>query len=422
MSLLSSSPSDRQHTAPALRRSRVCGLLDAVLVGALTAAVVIHLGLLARLHADTLAVFLSALSISTLLSLVPISILWFLDRRERENPWMLVAAFLWGGLIATALSLPINTAFFRAVDRWIALNPMITDLLGPNATVLIAAPLSAPIVEEVIKAAGVGLIMWMLRDEFDGMRDGFVYGALVGVGFNWFEAPLYVMQGYAQQGVAPYTLQLGVRYGLFGLGGHAMFTGLFGLFLGLAAQTSRIWLRLLAPLIGLILAITAHLINNALPLLAALAAAAEGHPPPGREAEREMLSQIGWLEAFAAGSIMQLTTFLPFVLIVVIALWRSGRWERRVIQEELASEVGDAVTPGEYQAIVTDRIMRTRRIDALDPVDSAAIVNAQHELAFRKRRVRERGGDPDKDALVEAWRRDIARARVRLGQQRPVEA
>ena len=118
---------------------------------------------------------------------------------------------------------------------------------------MLAAPISAPIVEEIAKALGVLLIFWLLRAEFDNMRDGFVYGALVGLGFNWFEAALYVAQGYAEYGVAPYGLQLGGRYALFGLGGHAMFTGIFGAFLGLAIQTRRRWLRILAPIIGIAL-------------------------------------------------------------------------------------------------------------------------------------------------------------------------
>jgi RsiW-degrading membrane proteinase PrsW (M82 family) len=43
------------------------------------------------------------------------------------------------------------------------------------------------------------------------MRDHIVYGMLVGVGFNWFESALYVAQGYAECGVAPYGAQLGSR-------------------------------------------------------------------------------------------------------------------------------------------------------------------------------------------------------------------
>ena len=112
------------------------------------------------------------------------------------------------------------------------------------------------------------------------MRDGIVYGALVGLGFNWFEAPIYVAQGYAETGVAPWGMQLGWRFALFGLGGHALFTALFGASLGLALQTRRRWLRMLAPIGGLVLAIAAHAVNNVLPLLFALAAADTGEPPP----------------------------------------------------------------------------------------------------------------------------------------------
>jgi hypothetical protein len=37
------------------------------------------------------------------------------------------------------------------------------------------------------------------------------------------------------------------------------------------------------------------------------------------------------------------------------------------------------------------------------------------QLAFRKRRVRDRGGDPERDRLVAAWRADIAALRTRRG-------
>jgi hypothetical protein len=42
---------------------------------------------------------------------------------------------------------------------------------------------------------------------------------------------------------------------------------------------------------------------------------------------------------------------------------------------------------------------------------SAALVNAQHELAFRKRRVHDEGGDPELDSLVAGWRENIRRLR-----------
>jgi hypothetical protein len=184
---------------------------------------------------------------------------------------------------------------------------------------------------------------------------------------------------------------------------------LFGAFLGLALQTQRKWLRFLAPLAGLVLAIAAHMLNNALPLLAALAGSVQGEPPP----QHEPPPDVGFLEAFLAGSLLHMIIHLPFLLIMAIALWRSGVWERRVIREELAEEVAltGAVTPGEFQEVLGDRILRTRRISLTQPRASAALVNAQHELAFRRRRLKDAGHDPDQDPVVARWRKAIEHLR-----------
>ena len=98
---------------------------------------------------------------------------------------------------------------------------------------------------------------------------------------------------------------------------------------------------------------------------------------------------------------------------MAIAVWWSGVWERRVIREELADETapGGAVTPHEYQDIVTDRIIRTRRVQTMRPRASAALMNAQIELAFRKRQLKDLGLNCERDPIVAAWRGEIARLR-----------
>jgi RsiW-degrading membrane proteinase PrsW (M82 family) len=399
---------DRLLMGSSLRRRGVSKAVTAALVVILAFAALVQLVVFAGMPPGIFSVFLRALVLSSLLALVPLAILWFLDRRERESPWLFAAAFLWGGLIATALALPFNTAVFKLVDEWLAHQPMLEVVLGPEAPMMLVAPISAPIAEELAKALGVVLLFWLLRAEFDNMRDGIVYGALVGLGFTWFEAALYVANTYAKFGVAAYGLQLGARYALFGLGGHALFTGLFGASLGLARQTRRRWLRIVAPITGLCLAIAAHMLNNALPLFATLARSAAGKLP----SESEQIPDVGFFQAFVSGSLFQLTIFVPFLLIMALAVWRSGIWEQRVIREELASEVGRSITPDEYLAIVSDRLLRTRRIDREHPKASAALVNAQNELAFRKRRVRNEGGNPERDSLVAGWREDIRRLRL----------
>ena len=397
----------RLRMGPALRRREICIAIIAGLIAVLTFAAAVHLLLLASMRSDVVSVFFRALVLSGMLSILPLSLLWLLERRERQTPWLFAAAFLWGGCIATGLALPFNSAFLKLADTWVVQHPVVREVLGPDAAMLLAAPISAPIVEEIAKAVGVLAIFRLLRPEFHNVRDGIVYGALVGVGFNWFEAALYVAQGYAETGAPPYGLQLGSRYALLGLGGHAMSTGIFGAFLGIAMQTRRAWIRILAPIAGLVLAIAAHMVNNALPLLAALAAVAAGEPAPASDP-----LDLGFVQAFVGSSLLELAIFLPFLLLTALALWRSSVRERGVIREELAGEVGGAVSAGEYAEIVADRVLRTRRIDPLRPRASAALVYAQHELAFRKRRVRHEGRDPDRDGLAVAWRDEIFRLRA----------
>lgn len=393
-----------------LRRTHVCSGVCAALAAALFLCALIHLAFLRAMPPSVMIVFVRALVLSTLLSLPLIALLWHLDRSERKTPWLFGAAFLWGGLIATALALPLNTAFFTFVDAWVAQHPAVVSLLGPDATLLLAAPLSAPIVEEVIKALGVLVVFWLLREETNGVRDGIVYGALVGAGFNWFEAPLYVAQNYAEFGTAPFGFQLGARYALLGFGGHAMLTAIFGGFLGLALQCRQRWLRIVAPLFGIALSMVAHMVHNALPLLAALTGAASGEPPPAREPPPD----VGFLEAFFAGSLLELEISLPFLLIAATAVWHIAKWERRVVRDSLVDEVGDVVTPNEYRDIIRDAPLRTRRIDPLRPRASAALINAQHELAFNKRRVLDEARALDMDRFVSGWRDEALRLRPLL--------
>ncbi len=66
--------------------------------------------------------------------------------------------------------------------------------------------------------------------------------------------------------------------------------------------------------------------------------------------------------------------------------------------------------------MLTDRVYRTRRIDTRNRAASAALVNAQHELAFRKRRLRDRRLDPEADPRVAERRLQIARLRQLLSE------
>ena len=126
------------------------------------------------------SVFYRATALSSVLAAGPLAVLWFLTGASARPHGCSLRRFYGADFIATALALPFNTAFFALVDLWVAQHPIVSVVLGPDAAIMLAAPISAPIAEEITKALGVLLIFWLLRAEFDNLRDGIVYGALVG--------------------------------------------------------------------------------------------------------------------------------------------------------------------------------------------------------------------------------------------------
>jgi RsiW-degrading membrane proteinase PrsW (M82 family) len=372
----------------------------------------------APLSPDALQIFLIGLAGTLIMTLFPLAILWFLDRREPESLWLYLIALLWGALIAVGLALPLSGTIFQSVDRFLLLYPSIQEILGPEARTALSAPLAGPIVEETIKGIGVLLLFWILRSEFDGVRDGFIYGALIGIGFNITEAPLYVVYGYLQEGTVPLYLQMADRFALFGFAGHALYTGLFGMGLGLARQTTRRWLRYAAPVGSWLLGFSAHFLNNALALLVVLFFYLAGKPIPTESAEEaaEVVPEVvqPFLSQWVQHSTWRLVGFLPLFVLVAVMLWQSGIWERQVIRDGLADETEPVITPDEYEAVKGDRIFRTRHIAGLDRKTSAAIVKAQNELAIRKWRVKHDGKSVEADPLVSSWRAELLRLRQNL--------
>ena len=351
---------------------------------------------------------------SALFSSGTIAILWFLARREHESRWLYAIAFLWGAFIATGIALPFNQIIISTIADWVNAHPAVKDYLGANAGFKIAAPIAGPLVEEITKGAGVLLLFVLLKSEFDDARDGFIYGALIGAGFNFLESVHYIVSEYAKWGYAPWILHIAGRHALFGFAGHALYTGIFGLFLGWSRQTTRKWWRYTAPVVGWLLGFSAHFSQNIGMLLAVLSQRASGAavsavetPPPSSLNPDGVPFWINWV--FISGAYV--VKFWPFLLLVGFLLWRSGVWERRVIREELADEQKPVITPEEYESVKRDRSFSTRRIPGYNRRTSAAIVRAQDELAFRKWRLKHQGQDVETDILVASWRDELLRLR-----------
>ena len=176
-----------------------------------------------------------------------------IDRNEKE-PWRLVlAAVAWGAIVATSLVVWAETVWELSAQR--SLVP------GPGLDASLA--FMAGIIEEVAKGLAVVLLFLVSRDDFDDVVDGIVYGAAVGLGFNFMESVDYMTNLYsifAPEGLGPTAA--GVQWysrqvlGLFF--GHATYTAFIGAGLGIARQLPRTRQKVMAVLSGFLIAIAGH--------------------------------------------------------------------------------------------------------------------------------------------------------------------
>ncbi len=356
-----------------------------------------HLTLWIIAPLEASALFAGTALLASLASLPVLLLLWVLDRRERESIWLFGGAVLWGAVISTGISAIFNALGFGFITLGLQAAANIT-----NETVgeLLTAALVAPPVEEAAKGLALLLLFWFLHAEFDNLRDGIIYGALVGLGFNIAETALYVMQGYLANGVIPLGEQFATRFVFLGLNTHLLWSALCGAGVGLARQTPRRWVRWLAPLAGYLLATLAHALNNSVGIFSlAFFLILMGY---------DLAASVPVPAMWVAAALMNLLVQGFPYLVLLILLGLSAQWERGVLKTYLADEVGTTVLPNEYAAITAGiPIFGMRNTARAGGRHARQIANAQTELAFRKWHLAREGHDPQSDPLVAAWRQDI---------------
>jgi len=176
-----------------------------------------------------------------------------MDRNEKE-PWRLVlVAAAWGAIVATSLVIWGESLWDATAQH--------TLVPGPGLDASIA--FSAGLLEELAKGAAVVLLFLVMRDDFDDVVDGIVYGAAVGLGFNFLESVAYMTNiysifnpegiGWEAAGIQWYARQV---LGLFF--GHATYTAFIGAGLGVARQLPHLRQKALVILSGFLIAIAGH--------------------------------------------------------------------------------------------------------------------------------------------------------------------
>lgn len=188
--------------------------------------------------------------IGAVLAALPVPLyLWlalWIDRYEPEPRHLLVRAFLWGAGAAALIALILNSVGQEIVGAE----------FGSDVGEIYGGSVSAPIVEETAKAVALfGVYRWR-RSELDGVLDGIVYAAMVGLGFATTENVLYYGSSAIEEDV-PVEAVFFMR-GVASPFAHPVFTAMTGIGLGIAATATSRGRRLGAPVLGLIGAILLH--------------------------------------------------------------------------------------------------------------------------------------------------------------------
>jgi RsiW-degrading membrane proteinase PrsW (M82 family) len=255
------------------------------------------------------------------------------DYLEREPLALRLVAFAWGGVVATSLANVGNDAA----------QGILAKLLSPGFADRWAAAIAGPANEETLKALGVIVIVLLARRHVNSTVDGFVYGALVGLGFQLVEDFVYAINAevLAANGdqVGPVIAVFIVRGFLGGLWSHTLFTSLTGAGIGYAVvSTGRPWrVRIGVAVLAFLGAWLLHFVWNS-PLL---------------------------MDGFGVGVPGILAALfikgVPGLVAVLLILRTARRHEASYYTELLGGVEPAVVAPGEVDALVTRRARSAAR-------------------------------------------------------------
>jgi RsiW-degrading membrane proteinase PrsW (M82 family) len=324
----------------------------------------------------------------------PFVFLYFLiikgtDRYEPEPFWLLTVMFFWGAVVATLTAI-IGNEIGSATLSW-AMNASARDPLVEAST----ASFVAPLVEETTKGAGLLLLfaasaLWL--HEVDGALDGAIYGGVVGLGFTLTEDTLYVASATAEGGASGFAMVFVLRTVMAGLG-HASFTAMTGLGIGVAAEVSNPLFKVIAMVAGWGAAVVLHFTHNFL---------------------------VTFLLLGGVGLLLKLLVFWAFDLLFFVVIIALAIRDRGIVFSELGEEVGRLLHPKEFERTSSYRmIVPLWNFVALTGAHAGYFASRRKQLdlidlAFLKRR-RRRGGNQANFAAREQRLRERIHAATARG-------
>jgi RsiW-degrading membrane proteinase PrsW (M82 family) len=318
--------------------------------------------------------------VSILLGFVPMFFFaWFvywIDRYEKEPKILLGAVFFWGAIFAAGGAFIVNTILGIGIFGFTG---------SEELTNVATSSVVAPIIEETLKGFAVLLVFLIFRREFDTVLDGIIYGAISGLGFAATENSFYIYNfGYVENGWGGIVALFVIRVLLVGWQ-HPFYTSFTGIGLALARLNRNILIKLVAPFLGLGLAMLAHATHNTLATL--------------------MPSGVGGLATISCFD------WIGWSFMFIFILWmlnRERKWIARQLQEEVALGV---ISQAQYRVACSSWAQMAARFGAFFSGRGGVtgrFYQLTAELAFKKQQRVALGEEGGNTAIIENLRAELA--------------
>jgi RsiW-degrading membrane proteinase PrsW (M82 family) len=311
-------------------------------------------------------------------------LLYWIDRYEKEPVRLLAVAFLWGAGPAAILSIILEIGFAAPMSALGA-----ESLLGR----LLSASVGAPIIEESAKGIALLFLLLVVPKAFDGVLDGIVFGAMTGFGFAMTENIFaYFVPILSHYGLGAGLINIFLRTVVFGFN-HAFWTGLFGASVGYVRTIRDRKRRVLALMIGGLMAVTMHGLHNV---------------------GATFVEQTVFL-SLAFSALLDWSGVLALGILIALDLRTERRWIERGLDEEVQR---GALSPEEFELLYSAQRRwqvhwRARRQGGR--IGARAVgryFQTATRLAFSKQHLLALGDEAGSLADIERLRLDLAQRRV----------
>jgi protease PrsW len=303
------------------------------------------------------------------------TILYWLDRFEKEPVLLLGGVFLWGAIIAAGSAFMINTILGIGIAIFSG-SALATDLATGS--------LIAPLVEETLKGLAVVAVFIVFHREFDSILDGIIYAGVAALGFAATENTYYIYTyGYLAGGYAGILSLTFVRVFLVGWQ-HPFYTAFIGIGLA-AARMHRSWLvRIGAPLLGWSAAMFTHAFHNTL------------------------ASFLGGIEGMVIGAFFDWTGWLFMLGVILWATWNDQKYLKKYLSAEVQAGI---ITPAHFHTASSAWLQMAARI--------ASIFNGRYgktarfyqlcgEYAHKQRQFADLGDEGGNQVIIQQLRTELA--------------